>query len=43
MLRDATASASEQVQAANLFDMKNAGVDTPSVAEWAAELDQARQ
>lgn len=38
VLADATASASEAVQEANLHDMRCASVDTPTVADWAAEL-----
>ena len=38
VLADATASATDEVQAANLFDMTKVGVDTPTVAEWGAQL-----
>ena len=38
VLADATASDTAEVQGANLFDMRNLGVWTPSVAEWAATL-----
>ena len=38
VLADATASATPEVQAANLFDIQKIGVDTPSVADWAAQL-----
>lgn len=38
VLADATASSSAAVQAANLFDLRAAGVATPSVARWAAGL-----
>ena len=38
VLSDATASASEEVQAANLHDMRCVSVDTPTVEEWAAQL-----
>lgn len=38
VLADATASASDAVQAANLHDLRCVSVDTPSVAEWAAQL-----
>ncbi len=40
VLSDTTASQTEEVQAANLYDMRNAGVDTPTVAEWAQQLQQ---
>ena len=38
VLADATASASDEVQAANLGDLRAVGVGTPSVGEWAAGL-----
>ena len=38
VLADATASASDQVQQANLYDMRQVCVATPTVAEWAAQL-----
>lgn len=38
VLSDGTASASEEVQAANLHDMRQVQIDTPTVAEWVAEL-----
>ena len=38
VLADATASRSEAAQAANLEDMRLASVDTPTVAQWAAQL-----
>lgn len=38
VLSDATASASDEVQAANLHDMRQVKIDTPTVAEWAAQL-----
>lgn len=41
MLSDGTASATDEVQQANLFDMRNVGVDTPTVAEWAAQAAAA--
>ncbi|GBG88817.1 hypothetical protein CBR_g48432 [Chara braunii] len=34
VLRDATAAASPDVHDANLFDMRNVGIATPTVAEW---------
>ena len=40
MLADATASQTDEVQAANLYDMRNIGVDTPTVAEWEQQLQQ---
>jgi len=40
VLADATASQTEEVQAANLYDMRNIGVDTPTVAEWEQQLQQ---
>lgn len=39
VLSDATASATHGVQLANLHDMRQCGVDTPTVAEWAAQYD----
>ena len=41
VLSDATASASSDVQAANLHDLRCAGVGTPSVADWASQLATA--
>lgn len=41
VLSDATASASTEVQEANLHDMRCVAIDTPSVAEWAAQLGAA--
>jgi nicotinamidase-related amidase len=38
VLADATASASDQVQQANLYDMRQVSIATPTVAEWAAQL-----
>ena len=38
VLADATASASDAVQAANLHDMRCCSVDTPTVAQWRAQL-----
>ncbi len=38
MLSDGTASSSEEVQAANLYDMRHVKIDTPTVAEWSAQL-----
>eukprot|EP00244_Chara_vulgaris_P006556 TRINITY_DN2477_c0_g1_i2.p1 TRINITY_DN2477_c0_g1~~TRINITY_DN2477_c0_g1_i2.p1 ORF type:complete len:268 (-),score=45.29 TRINITY_DN2477_c0_g1_i2:223-1026(-) len=34
VLRDATAAGSPDVHEANLFDMRNVGIATPTVAEW---------
>ena len=42
VLADATASASEQVQAANLADLRAVGVHTPTLAEWLASTAHAR-
>lgn len=41
VLCDATASASAEVQEANLHDMRRVSIDTPTVAEWAAQLKAA--
>lgn len=38
MLSDATASASKAVQAANLYDLRQVGVCTPSLEEWASGI-----
>lgn len=38
VLEDATASRTESVQRANFEDFRNVGIDTPSVAEWAAQV-----
>lgn len=38
VLSDATASASVEVQEANLHDMRQVKIDTPTVAEWSAQL-----
>ncbi|KAL4445816.1 hypothetical protein ABPG77_009015 [Micractinium sp. CCAP 211/92] len=38
VLSDGTASSSEEVQAANLYDMRHVKIDTPTVAEWSAQL-----
>lgn len=38
VLRDATASESEAVQDANLYDLRRVGVATPAVEEWAIGL-----
>lgn len=38
VLADCTASATDAVQAANLLDMRNAGINTPSLAQWKASL-----
>jgi len=37
-LADCTASATEVVQQANLFDLRNAGIHTPTLAQWRASL-----
>ncbi|KDD75457.1 hypothetical protein H632_c675p0 [Helicosporidium sp. ATCC 50920] len=42
VLEDATASQTSQVQVANLFDMRYAGIETPSTAEWIAELEKLK-
>ncbi|MCO5575179.1 hypothetical protein L7F22_028976 [Adiantum nelumboides] len=34
VLSDATGAASPEVHEANLFDMRNVGVTTPTLAEW---------
>ena len=39
VLEDATASASQQVQDANIFDMKNIGVEIMSTKEWIEILE----
>lgn len=39
VLADATASATSAVQEANLFDLRNVGIATPTVSEWAASLE----
>ncbi|KAI4329232.1 hypothetical protein L6164_021519 [Bauhinia variegata] len=36
---DATAAASPEIHAANLFDMKNIGVATPTLQEWSESKD----
>ena len=38
VLADATASATEEVQLANLSDMQRVHIDTPTVAQWVSEL-----
>ncbi|KAL6785544.1 hypothetical protein ACKKBF_B00710 [Auxenochlorella protothecoides x Auxenochlorella symbiontica] len=38
VLSDATASASKAVQAANLYDLRQVGVSTPSLEEWASGI-----
>ncbi|KAL6785923.1 hypothetical protein ACKKBG_A00710 [Auxenochlorella protothecoides x Auxenochlorella symbiontica] len=38
VLSDATASASKAVQAANLYDLRQVGVCTPSLEEWASGI-----
>ena len=38
VLADCTASATDAVQAANLFDLRNAGIHTPTLAQWKASL-----
>lgn len=38
VLSDATASASQEIQDSNLRDMRNVGVLTPTVEEWAATV-----
>lgn len=38
VLSDATASSTDEVQQANLYDLRAVSVDTPTVAEWAAQL-----
>lgn len=38
VLSDATASASDEVQQANLADIRNVSIGTPTTAEWAAQL-----
>ena len=38
VLSDCTASATDAVQAANLFDLRNAGIHTPTLAQWKASL-----
>ena len=43
VLSDATASASEAVQQANLYDMRQCAVDTPTVDEWLQQLQQRRR
>lgn len=41
VLADATASATDVVQEANLFDLRNVGIATPNVSEWAASLESS--
>ena len=43
VLSDATASASEAVQQANLHDMRQCAVDTPTVDDWAEQLQRRRR
>ncbi len=43
VLADATASASEEVQAANLADLRAVGIVTPTYAEWTAARRAARR
>lgn len=43
VLADATASQTQSVQLANLLDMQNIGVDTPTAAEWVRQLQQKPQ
>lgn len=38
VLADATASADDAVQKANLFDMRNTGINTPTLAQWKSSL-----
>ena len=38
VLADCTASATDAVQNANLFDLRNAGIHTPTLAQWKASL-----
>ena len=38
MLADGTASASAAVQTANLYDLRQIGVETPTGDDWAAGL-----
>lgn len=38
VLSDATASATDQVQAANLHDLNQIGIRTPTVEDWVASL-----
>lgn len=38
VLSDATASATDEVQAANLHDLRAVGVNTPTLAQWKASL-----
>lgn len=38
VLADGTASASDEVQAANLADLRAVGVHTPTLAQWKASL-----
>jgi len=42
VLSDGTASASAEVQEANLHDMRHVKIDTPTVAEWAAQHLQGK-
>ncbi|CAK9204848.1 unnamed protein product [Sphagnum troendelagicum] len=37
VLSDATAAASDEVHAANLFDLRNVSIATPTLDEWASE------
>ena len=38
VLSDCTASATDAVQSANLFDLRNAGIHTPTLGQWKASL-----
>jgi hypothetical protein len=38
VLADATASANSAIQEGNLYDMRTVGIDTPTTAEWGAEV-----